>query len=178
VHWLYYQRFPDTSKGDDEELEKAWRSSDNAYTLTTNLIKMYVFGNQNIIPKLQRDALDAVFHHIVSTPSDILPDDKQVRCAFDYLDVEDPICRFLVDANIYYDYCSSDHQNPYNDDERFDWSTAYLRAFARQTTRLVGGMRCEGRNIGDFEPKLCDYHEHRTDEDRKTCEKSQPEYEE
>jgi hypothetical protein len=173
VHWLYYQRFPDASKGDSEELEKAWGSSEDAYALTTNLIKMYVFGHQNIIPQLQRDALDAVFHHIVSEPDLNLPDDEQVRCAFDYLEREDPICRFLVDVNLYYDYCSDDRPNPYEDDERFDWPIAYLRAFARQTTRLVGDVHRENKDIADFEPILCDYHEHKTDEERETCEKGQ-----
>jgi hypothetical protein len=120
VHWLYYQRFPDASKGDDEELVKIWGSADEAHTLITNLVKMYVMGDQNIMPRLQRDALDSVFHHISYTQC-TLPDDDHVKCAFDYLDPEDPLCRYLVDANFYGDNCLDDDFNPYDISENLLW---------------------------------------------------------
>jgi hypothetical protein len=173
VHWLYYQRFPDASKGDAEELEKAWGSSGDTHTLTTNLIRMYVFGDQNIIPQLQKDALDAIFHHVIPEPNTFLLDDEQVKCAFDYLDAEDPICRFLVDLNLYYDYYSDDPRSLNEVDKLFDWPIAYLRAFARRAKSIIWSMRCGDKDIDDFELVLCDYHEHKTDEEREACEEEQ-----
>jgi hypothetical protein len=172
VHWLYYQRFPDASKGDDEELVKIWGSADEAHTLITNLVKIYVMGDQNIMPRLQRDALDSVFHHISYTHC-TLPDDDHVKCAFDYLDPEDPLCRYLVDANFYGDNCLDDDFNPYDISENFDWPIEYLLALARRSTNLVSQIRWGDKNIGDFEPELCNYHDHKTVEERKACENEQ-----
>jgi hypothetical protein len=167
VHWLYHQRFPDASKGDDKELVQDWGTTNEDSILTTNLIEMYVLGDQRVMAQLQREALDDLYHHLMWTNAST-PNDVQVRYAFKYLRSDDPLCRLLVDLSFYYtDFCP-DRPGPYEPSSGHDWPVEYLLAFAHRTTEIVHGF-WRRAVIEDFKPVLCDYHGHKTVKERDSC---------
>jgi hypothetical protein len=185
VHWLYTQRFPDASKGDDEELVDGWGSSDDPRKLIDSLIDMYIFGDRCMVPQLQRVALDHLYRHIQvhTTP---VPEEDDIYNAFGHLRSDNPLCRLLVDVKLYYDHCCDGSSNPYSRDEKAEWPmngepdypSEYLLAFARRATEIYGGIRWGEKNLNDFDLDLCNYHDHKTDEEKETCKQDQAKYEE
>jgi hypothetical protein len=171
VHWLYYQRFPDASKNDDEELVKAWGTEEASTTLATSLIKLYILADQCMVPRLKRAALDLAYHLFHMSASGGLPDDEHAKCAFNHLQSEDPLCQLLVDVNFHHDRETDDWPKIYEAEVGYNWPFEYLLAFARRTTKVVGDVRWNGKDWSDFELDLCDYHNHKTNEERKVCRK-------
>jgi hypothetical protein len=174
VHWLYYQRFPDISKGDDEELAQIWGTLGGDHKIMENLIKMYVLGDRFIVPQLQRDTLAHLFRHI-DYEDTTTPSISVVTYAFDRLHPNNPLCRFLVDVSLRYDWNSPEDGTPYDLGNDPNWPIAYLLSFAHQATKVIGDIRFRGKHIFDFDLDLCDYHEHKTPEDRKKCDDKQVE---
>lgn len=99
VHWLYYQRFPDKSKGDADEITSAWVKGDDeknyGSTKSRNLINLHVFSDRYNIPQLFRKSMDEFYWHMSRASTD-LPCTDAINTAFNALDQESPMCRYLI----------------------------------------------------------------------------------
>lgn len=166
VHWLYYQRFPDPREGDDAGQLHSWGHAlaDNGDITTMNLMELYVWGDQRIVPEFQTDALDALYFHLrmdhVDTPNSI-----HIQYAFEWLRPTDPLCRCLIDIHLYYNHEREDGMSPYDPDKLDDYPPAFLLALACRVTQV--------RDIYVFRLDICDYHEHNTEEEKTACTKTQ-----
>jgi hypothetical protein len=172
VHWLYYERFPDVSKGDDEDLVKTWGTADDQETLTLSLVKMYVLGDRYIIPQLQRATIDCLFNHM-RRPTTTTPNQMLIAYVFTNLSANNPLCRYMVDVNLHYDRYD-EGKSPYEVEDIGGWPEAYLLGLARRASHIIANVRWEHKDMFDFSPKLCDYHRHETDEERKRCKEYEP----
>jgi hypothetical protein len=163
VHWLYYQRFPSASKGDDETLVQSWEATSEDGILTTNLIKMYILADSRIVPALQRQVVDRLFRRIHEVD---LPTRDDVVYAFENLKSNSPLCRFLVDVGIHYGWYDANGIKQSEAKGHEHWPAEYLFAFACRATEVVMNMIM---NDNHFCLDKCDYHEHRTDKEREEC---------
>jgi len=170
VHWLYYQRFPNLDSGDDADLVREWGTSEKRDPLMMNLVKLYILGDQHVIPKLQEDALDSLHRH-VQGPCTTTPGDVEISLAFRWLRPSTPLCRYLIDVSIYYDCCEKDGTTPYEMDGTEKYPAEFLLGIARRATQVIGGIRWQEKNIRDFELDICDYHEHKDNEEKEACKK-------
>jgi hypothetical protein len=142
--------------------------------ITYNIVKMYVFGDQYMIPQLRRETLGQLFRHMDYRHTILLSSDM-VTYAFDRLHPNDPLCRYLVDVNLRYDWCTSQSGTPYELNSDHNWPTAYLLSFAHRATKVIRDINFGGKYMSDFNLDLCDYHEHQTSRDRMECDDKQVE---
>jgi hypothetical protein len=151
VHWLYYQRFPDASKGDDEELVQSWEA-DAKHLLITNIIRIYILGGVRIIPALQQQALDYLYRLLTSGYPSKMPTMHDLKLAFDSLKTDDPLCRLLINTDIYYNLIKLYKGLTLLED--------YVRAVACRATQIIEDISSGSIVTTNLQPKLCDYHEH------------------
>ena len=162
VHWLYYQRLP--NKDDHADLCTAWHYDiDNGHPdaefnlKVNNLSHLYVFCDGYEVQQLKRQSLDKIISHISVHPS--MPPRGCVEIAFDHLPAKDPFCRFLVDAFTYWsmdDYWSQELISFFPSPFLLDVLLKYAQNKVRDDTHHK-------------EPLVCNYHDHKTEEERKAC---------
>jgi hypothetical protein len=154
---------------DNKELVEARGIFGDNGELTENLVKIHVFGNQYMIPHLQNDTLSKLFRHLIykalSTPASWI-----VTTAIEQLNAKNPLCRLLIDVSVRYNWDHPESGTPYQNSRFGPWSMEYLLAIAHRATQIIGGLRLKGKHMSDFRLKLCDYHEHKNDDEKKNCE--------
>ena len=159
MHWLYFQRLPNSGKHDDPELVKQFlKSKSEADTPSlAHVVRLFVFGDKYDVKELRTAAIDYVYK-IVMHPDGQLPKYHVIDHAFANLPAESPMCRLFVDMYFHHEQLEIDRAECTNAD--------FMRAMWERYVRSC---------IGDEEPdnglKLCDYHEHTTQEERELCEK-------
>lgn len=168
VHWLYHQRFPDHPQ-DADELVDAWSKDksndveDKGDTKTSNLIALYVFATKYNVPQLQTDALDKYFQHFQHEETSLPPIDA-IRNAFENLQASSPLCQLLIDIQC----CCKQHENWTS--ETAEW---YPSTFLLGTLRRYAAIVQDGKQKRWWKLDLCDYHDHKDDEERADCKKEQ-----
>jgi hypothetical protein len=141
---------------------QSWEATTDDGILTTNLIKMYILADSRIVPALQRQVLDCLFDHAHETYN---PNRDDVVYAFKNLKSDSPLCRFLVDIGIHYGWCDSNGIKETEAKGYKHWPPEYLFAFACRATEVVKILKEDE----DYCLNKCDYHEHKTDEEKKEC---------
>ena len=109
----------------------------------------------------------------MNDPDTCAPSSTHIAYAFKKLPTDDPMLTYLVDAMIRYSRCDATWNVKYTTDE--NWPRAYLLAFARKVSVVIGGVMWEGEDMDDHSLYLCDYHENKTEEERKRCNGSEEE---
>jgi hypothetical protein len=174
VHWLYYQRFPDSTKGDNSELVEAWTSGAHAELgfHKKYMIDLYIPGDRYEVPKLRNDAMSHTFHGFCR-PRTGLPSENDIKYAFDQLLLTTPLCQYFVHLRANHDYPKLHNGHEWDIHASDEWPHAYLLGYARYTSIMVfllrGGDTCEEI----LSLRLSDYHEHTSDEERSVCEDCQ-----
>jgi hypothetical protein len=163
VHWLYYQRLPSASSGDDETLVQSWGATHRNAILTTNLIKMYILADSRIVPALRRQVLDCLYDHMYEVD---LPHRDLMVYAFENLKSDSPLCQMLLDFCIHYGWDEVNGIKQTEGEGHKHWPAEYLYAYARRATEIVDKMKYDERHTN---LDKCDYHEHETDEERDEC---------
>jgi hypothetical protein len=166
VHWLYYQRFPDKSKGDADEITSAWANGDDeinyGWTKSRNLINLHVFSDRYNIPQLFQKSMDELYWHITQDCA-MLPPVASIDTAFSALDQESPMCRYLVHV-----HCCT---------KREEWEVLdredYPEDFLWKALLRYADIATKGETKVYWKLKLCDYHNHVTDEEQEACKKEQ-----
>jgi hypothetical protein len=175
VHWLYYQRFPDKNKGDDDDLLAKWTLNENEdYQKIDKLTQLYVFGDKYQVSKLQRDVIDEVFDIYVHQRNDIpLPGNKQLAFIFDLLRVQDPFCQLITDV-----ICWMGNADLYDSIEEGDGLEAFAIASLRRFSQIHKANNL-GKRVGvsnlKYNLNLCDYHQHESKEEKAACKKEREE---
>lgn len=153
IEWLNNRRLHNTKR----EIFDGSAQVQN-YEGYKQLLDLYVFSDEYDVPQLRRDVLDALvlFSHLSPTLFDM----ELVAQAYDKLPSNSPLLRFLVDEY------AANWAGPV-EDVRDDTPTAFLW----DLTKTFCDLRRIRRRTGKIEEarfpskKLCDYHEHRTDDD-------------
>jgi hypothetical protein len=159
VHWLYYNDFPAKGKGDDEAILEAWDcGQEGGAKKSASLIHMYILGDKYDVPALRIAAMDTLFHHVVDDMETHLPDWNAVGYAYDHINNDSPLCRFLVDV-----HCYLAQPDGWKAKDLPSIPQVFLiKALQTYSTIALGtGMR--------YEPKPCDYHEHQNIEQKRIC---------
>jgi hypothetical protein len=172
VHWLYDQRLPDASKGDDAGLMQAWGSREDDMIMVKSLIHTYIFADQHIINGLQHDALNSLMQHMENETTGI-PNWSEISPAFKWLRPASPLCRSLVDICVNLDSCDDTGASLYEVDGPEEWPVEFLLGVARRATQILSGMTYNNKVLSDLKLDVCDYHDHKTDEEKKGCKKEQ-----
>lgn len=97
VHWLYHDRFPDTT--DCEDLINQWEEDDDegGAARLSNMIHLYTFCDKYQIPTLKQVLFRHLFDHIEKSNLD-LPQPGVVKETFENLLDNDPLCRLLING--------------------------------------------------------------------------------
>lgn len=174
VHWLYYQCFPDRVPGENHDLLKAWRQvGDHGMRKTDQLVRLYKFSDQYQVPKLGNACIDGLFDHIYVKRRP-LPSAEIVHFAFNKLPEKSPLRRLIVDL-----WCRRIRPLNYggkNGFEKQDWPKTFLMEVTQRFSELVNNPLSGCLQIMFHEMNLCDYHEHKTDEEKKACKASRKEW--
>ncbi|KAF1849576.1 uncharacterized protein K460DRAFT_399694 [Cucurbitaria berberidis CBS 394.84] len=159
VHWLYHQRFPVAN--DADELYKLWKGvSNNKEAQTNNLIRLHVFGDTYDVPKLKVSTMTTLCKYALRPCNDVaLPKAHMVRFAFENLPEGSPLCTFLVDT-----YCDEATKCTWTGFAQENWPSAFISRVLCQYTEYAFGKRSKNDSICS-----CDYHNHKTDEERRSC---------
>ncbi|KAF1960296.1 hypothetical protein CC80DRAFT_385944, partial [Byssothecium circinans] len=169
VHWLYYRRFPDAAKGDNQELVDLYTNvNDKGCLETRHLVLLFIFGDRYIIPGLKQDSIDALYHYVCDKENIYLPQFRLVRFAFENLPSTSPMCSVLVDL-----YCYFQRPDAYDDVGENELPPSALLALLARYTSLAHKGETSGKGEIEYELNLCDYHEHETDEEKKACKANQ-----
>jgi hypothetical protein len=96
VHWLYYKRFPDADKGDDDELLSRWKF-DSETTNPGCFVWLYIFGDRYLVDRLKFDALTELESVIRKNYNQGMPGPGHIQLAFDQLPAKSPMCRLLIE---------------------------------------------------------------------------------
>lgn len=100
VHWLYHQRFPDST--DAPDLLSLWTlANDHGELKTANVVLLYVICDSYDIQTLQSQVMSERFSHF-DLDSVILLASINVQYAFSELLESSPLCRYLIDAHCHY----------------------------------------------------------------------------
>jgi hypothetical protein len=158
VHWLYYQHLPNSDKHDDPELVKQFNcKSGVGVPSKSHVVRLYVFGDKYDVAELRKAAIDCLFKEHMLEDSK-LPSLNVIDHAFANLPEESPMCRLLVDMYFHYENLEIDRDRCTN--------AAFMRAIWKRYVRY----HCTREKRRGFDLKLCDYHDHATEEERKVCE--------
>lgn len=165
VHWLYTERFPCESQNDDPELVKLYSGICSCPRPTWSLIELYVFGDKYMIPKLKKDTLNELFSHTHSSHD--LPSAIATKLAFKNLQREDPLCRLLIDLHCRGNYSTigGTERSVIDTDV---WPAKFVSGVLKRYADIVSDLR-RGRLVLRWELILCDYHEHKTSDERNAC---------
>jgi hypothetical protein len=171
VHWMYHGRFPASSEGDalglvalfanrgDEDVQTREQGSNIA------LVQLYIFADKYIAKSFQRTVLDAFYDCV---KDDVyLPSTFAIRLAFEHLNNEDPLCRLLMDS-----YATGfDAQASWSEyfvKEDCQFTHQFLIGVLQRLSLKIDNLECFASDCSD-EYGYCDYHEHKSEEERKAC---------
>jgi hypothetical protein len=152
VHWLYYQRFPDKSLGDDETILKIWIEPNRETAYTHFYIYLYLFGDKYDVPSLRSDTINELVRFMETEPDSCLTDPPAIRAAFTRLPQNSPMCRLLVDI-----YCYYGDPKIFNDPSAYDcvlFLQGIWHKYAEMHIEAEGKHDDIGRHL-----KLSDYQE-------------------
>jgi hypothetical protein len=159
VHWLYYSDFPSKRKGDDEALQKLWDcEQEGGVKKSSSLIRMYVLGDKYDVPALRSDAMTTLFHHIIDDIETHVPGWDTVGYAYDHLNDDSPLYRFLVNVHCY--LAQPDSWKP-KDLPLIPQVFLVKTLQTYSTIALVTGLW--------YKFKPCDYHKHKDLEEKRAC---------
>jgi hypothetical protein len=166
VHWLYYQRFPDKAKSDVDELTTAWAVNGEddlaGETKSINLIRLHLFSDKYQVPQLSKETLDDFFHHL-QLEATALAGPKAITEAYNSLDENSPFVRLLVDTQC----CTVNSICKVS--EQYIWPAGYLWNMIHRYHEIIRqNMPSEYWKLN-----LCDYHDHKTDEEKDACNNEQ-----
>lgn len=170
-HWIYYQRWPCREEGDDPAFVTKWEGADLNEGLSINhLIKLYVLADRYGVPQLRKDAIDKLFD-FVHIGDGALPDRHMVRHAFEWLLPKSPMCRFLVDLLCHHeDEDSYDPDLDENQQEASAWPESFLLQTVYRSRMIMYRLRRDGDELEYFSLNICNYHEHKSNEEKAACE--------
>ena len=84
-----------------------------------------------------------------------------VENAFEHLQVKDPLCRLLVDQQCHYGVL--------NNPQRAEFANLnYIKAVWERLVYLKNTLGMAAKK----DPNICDYHEHRNEEERQACKRN------
>jgi hypothetical protein len=161
VHWLYHKEFPTTDNASTELLEQ-WRNDyENAEGYkgaleSKNLIKLHVFADKYGEERLKTATLNGLFIHFTTCIS--VPSQASVRYAYDNLPEESALLSLLVAIQ-----CCMDGRS---------WAKLGIDGYPSPfivsvLERLAKSAQRDLRTLSSV--KLCDFHEHKNEEERKVC---------
>jgi hypothetical protein len=140
----------------------------NDRTMSGSLIELYVFAEERIIEKLRKQTFDALFF-LMDMDETRLPAPNVVKYAFRSLHHQPPLRRYLVDAYIQFHECDEDGTTYYECDGPENWPQEFLLAIARRFTHVLGGLRWDNKELADFDIDICNYHDHKSEDERRMC---------
>lgn len=159
VHWLYHKEFPTTDNASAELLGQ-WRNEDKKAAKgnleTDNLIKLHIFADKYGVEKLEAVTLNGLSMHM--KPFDVtLPSHESIRHAYKHLPNKSALLNFLVDMQ-----CRIKAQ---------EWAKVGIRGLPSPFIVSVLARLTEKRGKSNvwYQLKLCDYHEHKDEDERKAC---------
>lgn len=176
VFWLYHQQsFPDKDCGDDPDFVAKWQGEEESeYDIVVDhLVKLYVLGDRYNIPRLRKAAIGELFDHFYLGDG-ISAGRCAVQYAFEWLRPKSPLCRLLVDLacdmaiKVEYDPEDADNKQASN-----AWPHEYLLQTTYRSMEILGDVRYHEKKLKDFDLKLCDYHEHESEEEKAACKAAQ-----
>jgi hypothetical protein len=164
VHWLYYQRFPDKIKSDADELITAWSADGDGDspgdTKSRNLIHLHVFSDKYGIEELGKETFGCLFYHMQNL-AQTLPEMTHVKYIFESLEIKSPLCWLLIHMQ-----CLCHEEEWQSQTSAADWRPDFLMGVLARYAQVVDR---EHKLIRKHD--ICDYHVHKTDEDRAACKK-------
>jgi hypothetical protein len=170
VHWLYYQRFPDSKKGDNSDLVEAWTSGAHAELgfHKKYMIDLFIFGDRYEVPRLRNDAISHIFLGFRRSAAGF-PSKSEIKYAFEQLFPTTPLCQYFVHLRAKHEYIRSQNGDIWGIHASDKWPHAYVLEYARYTSRMISEL-CDGKRSDIvFNLILCDYHDHSSDEERSVC---------
>jgi hypothetical protein len=164
VHWLYYQRFPNKTLGDDNNLLELW--TNGAGLNMNNCIYLHICGDKYEIEKLRQDTINEMVQIVLGVEENCLPGPEATQIAFDCLPPNSPLCRLIINLH------------------RFEGDPAFNDILDRY--RCIPFLQGLWRRYGEYAIKvedkhddlrtainLCDYHQHSDEKEKKACNKGQ-----
>jgi hypothetical protein len=170
VHWLYYQRFPDKVYGDNEGILALWTIDDDddyQSSPSDNCVYLHIFGDKYEVEKLRCDTINELVQMILSDPGTGLCGAASMRTAFRDLPGGSPMRQLIIDAH----YRHGD-SNEYDDLEDYDCIPFLHGVWRKYTAATIQAMEGDPHVLHN-EIESCDYHNHKTDEEKETCKKEQ-----
>jgi hypothetical protein len=176
VSWLYHLRFPNKKYRDDPEFIAKWENKGpkKVDLKVDNLVKLYVLGDRYNVPRLRKATINEIFDHYLTLGDGSSTNRSTVQYAYKWLRPKSPLCRLLVDIE-----CHLSANIPCNleDDkslkESAGWPHVYLLQTLSRSMDMVSQVRNGEKGWEDFNLKICDYHEHKTAEEKAACERHQ-----
>lgn len=154
VYWLYNQRFPTDVRDQYGELIKKWMHGAN---IKVDLfVYLYIISDKYSVKELGAETVDTAFGIIRDQQTCQLPSTAAIRKAFDSLDLESPMCHFLVRAWVF--WTPSNAFNILEDNK--------CLPFIRMTMKYLMEKVHEGRLTG---VALCEFHRHEAILEDSTC---------
>ncbi|KAI8934365.1 hypothetical protein NX059_009100 [Plenodomus lindquistii] len=152
VHWLYHGRLP--SVDDNESLFKMWSTN-----TTSNLLWIFVFCDRYDVPKLKTEAMNTLLARSQDPAcGNCFHSRTAVGYAYDNLPKTSGLRRFLVDL-----FCRHASPQVWTHpvcDNRIEFFVDALQNFSKHRNQPEEWSR---------QLNVCDYHEHRNDEERSAC---------
>lgn len=163
MHWLYYQRFPHKGLGDDADLV-AQITLDDGQPDADIFVYQYVFADKYKVEQLKNDSINGLTFAVQDHAKCPVPSPDGISYAFDSLDQESPMCRLIVELVVRW-------LDPFinNEFESYDnisflqslWKKYALHALDRTVPKYASVVN------------VCDFHEHKNDEEWAMCESDQ-----
>jgi hypothetical protein len=150
--WLYRQEVP-RYKRDWIAVVEAEAKEVDVDNLHLLMLKALVFGDRFMVPKFYREVNNRLIERLIEMPSSY----ANIIYAFDNLTAKKPLLKVLVDA-----HC--DFWEPGRDD---DADIALKAKLPREFLLRVMDAYAEGATAEDM--NVCDYHEHKNDDEKAKC---------
>lgn len=170
LHWLYTQTLPEPNCSNNEGTPSAsssWPDGFYDYWITG----LFIFAEFYNVPQLRKEVVDQFYFKYVCSGVPIVPDYQTIIQAFSSLPDTSQFCRFLV--RIY--AVRWDVSYDEDDDEAIDNRGQLPKEFLGDLMIEVGKVRKDQNKYGKAPamPEVCEYHEHSTKEEKKSCRRTQ-----
>jgi len=170
LHWLYTQTLPEPDCSNNEGTPPASSggpNEDHDHWMTG----LFIFAEFYNVPQLRKEVIDQFYFEYACSGISALPDYQTIILAFSSLPDTSPFCRFLV--RIY--AVRWDVSYDEDDDEAVDNRGQLPKEFLGDLMVEVGKVRKDQKKFGKAPamPDVCEYHEHSTIEEKRSCRRTQ-----
>ncbi|KAF2491103.1 hypothetical protein BU16DRAFT_621758 [Lophium mytilinum] len=160
VDWLYYREISPTEEDKDPETGRLQYRG---------IIELYILGDKYQIPKLRKYVIDHIFQSL-TTSLELLPSPGAIARAYEFLPETSPMRKFMLDifarrfTPYYITRAKKMNKNP---------SCLQNEFLIEALIKIADNTKAINQNQrSTLKLKLCDYHEHADDKERKQCEQS------